>query len=134
MKGKLRQMAYCILLLLGMTLLGGCSIERTNRTKVRDLEYHVVTEEEIPEELKGQIAEKKSADFKMTFETPEHLYIIRGYGIQETGGFSIQVKEIYLSSNAIFFFNGTDWSKKRGNDCKKSELSIYCDTNRKIRL
>ena len=39
----------------------------------------------------------------MTYETPEHLYIVRGYGEQETGGYCIQVKELYLSSNAVFF-------------------------------
>ena len=84
-------------------LLTGCAIERTNRTKVRDLDYQVVIEEEIPEELKTQIAEKKAADFKLTYETPEYLYIVRGYGEQETGGYSIQVGELYLSSNAVFF-------------------------------
>lgn len=86
-----------------ITLLSGCAIEKTSRTKVRDLDYHVVTEEEIPEELKTQIEEKKTADFKLTYETPEHLYIVRGYGEQETGGYSIQIKELYLTSNAVFF-------------------------------
>ena len=52
---------------------------------------------------KEQIEQKKSADFKLTFETPEHLYIVRGYGEQMTGGYSIQVEELYLSSNAVFF-------------------------------
>ncbi|MBQ8280125.1 MAG: protease complex subunit PrcB family protein [Roseburia sp.] len=85
------------------SLLSGCAIEKTNRTKVRDLDYHVVTEDEIPEELKTQIEEKKAADFKLTYETPEHLYIVRGYGEQETGGYSIQIKELYLTSNAVFF-------------------------------
>lgn len=84
-------------------MLVGCRIEKTNRTKVRDLEYQVVAEEGIPKELFAQIEEKKSADFKMTYETPEHLYIVRGYGEQETGGYCIQVKELYLSTNAVFF-------------------------------
>ena len=47
--------------------------------------------------------EKKTADFKLTYETPEYLYIVRGYGEQATGGYSIQVKELYLTSNAVFF-------------------------------
>ena len=89
--------------MLVLNLFTGCSIEKTNRTKVRDLEYHVVAAEELPEELLAQIEEKKAADFKMTYETPENLYIVRGYGEQETGGYSIQVKELYLSSNAVFF-------------------------------
>ena len=101
---KVRWIVYAgLVLLTSMFFLSGCAIERTSRTKVRDLDYHVVAEEEIPEELKVQIEEKKAADFKLTYETPEHLYIVRGYGEQETGGYSIQVEELYLSSNAIFF-------------------------------
>lgn len=81
----------------------GCSVEKANRTKERDLDYQIATPEEIPEELLVQIEEKKAADFKMTYETPEQLYIVRGYGEQATGGYSIQVKELYLSNNAAFF-------------------------------
>lgn len=93
-------------LLMGM-LLGcmnsGCGIEQTNRTKISDLEYVILAEEEIPEELKEDIEERKTADFKMTYETDEYLYIVRGYGEQETGGYSICMKELYLTTNAVFF-------------------------------
>ena len=92
-----------IVLLLIMGAISGCSVEKANRTNVRDLDYQIVAPEEIPKELLSQIEEKKAADFKMTYETPEQLYIVRGYGEQETGGYSIQVKELYLSNNAIFF-------------------------------
>lgn len=89
-----------LLLIGGLT---GCTVEKANRTKVRDLDYKIVAAEEIPEELLQQIEEKKAADFKMTYETPEKMYIVRGYGEQATGGYSIQVKELYLSNNAVFF-------------------------------
>lgn len=98
-----RIMCITVALIGAINFFTGCAIEKNNRTKVRDLDYHVVTEEELPEELKIQIEEKKAADFKLTYETPEHLYIVRGYGEQETGGYSIQVVELYLSSNAVFF-------------------------------
>ena len=101
------------------SLLTGCAIEKTNRTKVRDLEYHVVAEEEIPEELKKQIEEKKAADFKLTYETPEQLYIVRGYGEQATGGYSIQVAELYLSNNAVFF-KTTLIGPRKGENVAKS--------------
>lgn len=86
-----------------VSLLSGCSVEKANRTKVRDLDYQIIATEAIPEELLAQIEEKKAADFKMTYETTEYLYIVRGYGEQATGGYSIQVKELYLSNNAVFF-------------------------------
>ena len=60
-------------------------------------------QERIPEELKAIIEEKKVQPFKMTYSDEEKLYIVTGYGPQETGGYSIQVKELYLTENAIVF-------------------------------
>ena len=113
-----------IITILSAGLLTGCAIEKTSRTKVRDLDYHVVAEEELPEELRGQIQEKKSADFKMTYETPEYLYIVRGYGAQETGGYSIQLTELYLSSNAVFF-KTTLVGPRKGENVAKSPSYPY---------
>ena len=122
---KIQRVLCAAMALVGtINLLTGCAIEKTNRTKVRDLDYHVVTEEEIPEELKTQIEEKKAADFKMTYETPEHLYIVRGYGEQETGGYSIQVAELYLSSNAVFF-KSTLIGPRKGENVAKSPSYPY---------
>ena len=104
MLGRIKQISGIgFIMILSIGMISGCTVEKTNRTKVRDLDYHVVTEEELPEEIKVQIEEKKAADFKMTYETPEYLYIVRGYGEQETGGYSIQLVELYLSNNAVFF-------------------------------
>ena len=61
-------------------LISGCSIEQTNETKVSDLTYTIVEESETPEELKTMIEEKKTADFKLTYEMADDLYIVRGYG------------------------------------------------------
>jgi len=115
-----------------LTGCAGCAIEKTNRTKVRDMEYHVVTEEEIPEELKTQIEEKKAADFKMTYETPEHLYIVRGYGEQATGGYSIQVVELYLSSNAVFFKSSLIGPRKGENVAKSPSYPYIVIQTEKI--
>lgn len=91
------------LLLTFCGVLGGCSIETTNGTKVADLEYEIVEESEIPEEVMEMIEEKKAADFKTTYEMDGTLYIVRGYGEQETGGYSICIRDCYLTSNAILF-------------------------------
>lgn len=116
---KIRQILYVgMAIIIGTNLLAGCSVEKTNRTKVRDLDYHVAAKEEIPEELSIQLEEKKAADFKMTYETPEYLYIVRGYGEQATGGYSIQVKELYLTSNAVFFSTELIGPRKGENTAK----------------
>lgn len=119
--------------LLGTAIfLTGCAIEKTNRTKVRDMEYHVVAEEEMPEELKLQIEEKKAADLKMTYETPEYLYIVRGYGEQATGGYSIQVTELYLSSNAVFFKTALIGPRKGENVAKSPSYPYIVIRTEKI--
>ena len=91
-----------ILVVLGCTLCG-CSIEETAGTKISDLDYTIVQDSEIPEELKTMIEDKKAADFKLTYELENDRYIVRGYGEQATGGYSISIKELYLTSNAILF-------------------------------
>ena len=84
-------------------LAAGCSIETTNGAKVADLDYEIVEEAQIPEKVKAVIEEKKAADFKTTYELDGDLYIVRGYGEQETGGYSICIRDLYLTSNAILF-------------------------------
>lgn len=85
------------------SVLCGCTVEKTSRTKVADLTYTIVEDADIPEELMAKIEEKKASDFKITHEMNGELYIVRGYGEQETGGYSIRIKECYLTSNAIMF-------------------------------
>lgn len=100
-RAKKRGLLVAVTFLVGT--IAGCSVEETNRTKVADLTYSIVEDADIPEELVTMIEEKKAADFKMTYEAEEELYIVRGYGEQETGGYSIQIKDCYLTSNAILF-------------------------------
>ena len=38
----------------------------------------------------------------MTYQSGEELYLIKGYGQQMTGGYSIQVAELSLSDTAVF--------------------------------
>lgn len=103
MAEKKKEKFFGVLLLVTFmeSMLVGCSVEETNRTKVADLTYSIVEDVDIPEELMTIIEEKKAADFKVTYEADEELYIVRGYGEQETGGYSIQINDCYLASNAI---------------------------------
>jgi PrcB C-terminal len=82
--------------------LNGCSMEEPSNEKLRDLEFTIVEESDIPEELFKIIEEKKASEFKITYTDNESLYICIGYGEQKTGGYSIAVNDLYLTSNAIF--------------------------------
>ena len=61
----------------------------------------MVGDSDVPAELKEIITEKTLQPFKLTFSDEENLYIVVGYGPQSTGGYSIAVKEMYLTDNSI---------------------------------
>lgn len=83
--------------------LAGCGAEETKREKLKDLEYDILEEQDIPKEFLAVIEEKKETMFKLTYTDKEYLYIGAGYGVQETGGYSISVNDCYLTKNAIYF-------------------------------
>lgn len=88
-----------IILVLSLT---GCSFTSEERIKLRDLDFTILSEDVVPDELKTIINEKKAAEFRLTYSDNSNLYICIGYGEQSTGGYSITVNELYLTDNAIY--------------------------------
>lgn len=99
--GKMMWAVFLLFWVLMVRFLTGCSVEKENQDKVRDLEFTVVGEADLPEELKNLVEEKKTAPFKLTYSNDQGLYIALGYGEQVTGGYSISVEELYLTENSI---------------------------------
>ena len=97
--------------------LAGCTLADKSE-KVRDLEYTVVKEDEIPEALRLQIEEKKAARFKLTYMDGSSLYIACGYGEQLTGGYSIAMKELYMTQQAVYFATELHGPGKGETVCK----------------
>ena len=85
-----------------LLLLSGCAKEKDPLQKIKDLEFTVLAEDNIPEELKTVIEEKKDNAFKVTYQDNGFLYICIGYGEQVSGGYSITVNDLYLAENAIY--------------------------------
>lgn len=92
-----------LIIMFAIFCFAGCGVSSSGGAKVADVDYTVVSEEKIPQELKEKIEAKKEADFKMTYESGEDFYIVRGYGQQETGGYSIAVNELYQTINSVYF-------------------------------
>ncbi len=103
-----------LFLLLAVIFLSGCKIEEGGTEKVKDLEFTVVKEEEIPERLVELISANKTKPFKLTYSDDSNLYIIEGYGSQKTSGYSIQVQECYLTKNSIVFKSNLLGPKNEG--------------------
>jgi len=98
---KKRYLCMALAIVVLSFTLTGCSMASLDTTKLRDLEFTVVSEERLPEELKTLIEERKTGDFKLTYNDKEFLYICIGYGEQATGGYSIAVNDLYLTEEAI---------------------------------
>ena len=96
---KIISTILCICLI---SLFVGCSAEKLSTKKLRDIEFTVVDEENIPEKFKEVIDEKEEGIFKLSYGDQGALYIAVGYGEQSTSGYSIEVKELYETENAIY--------------------------------
>lgn len=101
LNGKAAIVICLLLWVLVARVLGGCSVNKDEGNKVRDLELTIVGEAEVPKELANIISEKKMTPFKLTYSDDQNLYIVVGYGEQPTGGYSIAVDELYLTENSI---------------------------------
>ena len=86
-------------LFLAALFLVGCG--SGEEKKVQDLEFTVVPERQVPEELAKVIQEKKGEAFQLTYSEPQQMYLVVGYGRQDCGGYSIQVKECYLTETSL---------------------------------
>lgn len=100
---KKRWMAWILAAALMLGLLPGCGLEKTDSRKLEDLQYKILEDKEVPQEFLAVIEEKKEQIFKLTYTDGEDLYIAVGYGVQQTGGYSISVNQCYLTANAIYF-------------------------------
>ena len=101
---KIHKFIYRFLLpfLLVIPMLAGCSKDDAPK-KVQELDYTVVSGTDIPEELNALIKERQNKDFQLTFSDNSCLYVIKGYGKQKSGGYSIVINDFYLSDDCMVF-------------------------------
>lgn len=98
----MKKIISIILSLLVLFSLCACSAKELATEKMRDIDFTVIKEEDIPEELKTMIKEKETTPLKLTYADQGALYIAEGYGEQPTSGYSIEVKECFETKNAIY--------------------------------
>lgn len=99
---KKKQIVFFLLVLLTAVLIGcGAKVEKPE--KIKDIEYTVQEESQVPEELLAKMKEKQREPFRMTYTTEGFLYIAMGYGTQATSGYSIRVLELYEAAEGIVF-------------------------------
>lgn len=86
-----------VLLLLIAVLAGsiwGCGMMQQKKGKEHAVEYTVLGEDQIPDEIQKVVDVKKQEEFQMTYQEEDMLYLLQGYGIQSSGGYSIRVEKV----------------------------------------
>lgn len=100
---KKRTVSFWLMMIMLVVALCGCS-EKLGKTKnERVIDYTVVKAEDVPEAFKNQIEQAKSEVMKLSYADEKYLYIAKGYGTKETGGYSITVTQLYVQDKAIYF-------------------------------
>lgn len=95
-------MKRMLILLAIMILLVGCRTQTLdNEDKKETLDFNVMDPDEVPEEVMTMIENQKEDPFKFSYTDGENLYIVVGYGEQPTGGYSVQVLDVYLTGQSV---------------------------------
>ncbi len=95
----------CLAACVALIGLAGCQKKEAKDSQRSEVEFTVVAKEEIPEELAAEIEKNKQGEIRMAYTDGGNQYLIRGYGEQKTGGYSISVTE-----------------------CTEDETTVYLDT------
>lgn len=115
---KLSFLVFLFILPLYFTI--GC--EKKEEKKTSSVDFTVVTEGDIPKDLKKLIKERRKNPFELSYSDGSYLYIVKGYGKQETSDYSIIVNDFYLSGDNLVF--DTDLSGP-GQDANVSGKASY---------
>ena len=94
----------CAVVIFLLTIqISGCEGNYKGSETGLNLEYTVLGETKIPEELLSQIEEKKAEGFELTYRDNEYLYIAKGFGEQKNSGCSISVTNLTSEDQNIYF-------------------------------
>lgn len=72
----------------------GCGLIQNKSKEGKALDYTVMKGEDYPPEISKLIDAKKQEEFQMSYLCEGELYILKGYGVQSTGGYSIRVEYV----------------------------------------
>ena len=89
--GNFRKIIFSCTAILFLFLVAGCSVTDLGGEKKQELDFTVLE----------TIEEKKDEPMKLTYTDQGQMVLVRGYGKKESSGYSIEVKELYATENAV---------------------------------
>lgn len=99
----MKKIQSVMFMLMIAAVLSGCGLKDAKEDKIKDIDFTVATEEELPEEFLSQIDDAKSEPFQLTYMDQGYLYIAVGFGKQDTSGYSIRINECSEGKTQIRF-------------------------------
>lgn len=105
-------------------MLTGCVSRPQKTEKLRDLEFTVMSKEDVPEEFQEQILQNQDRPFRLTYTDQGRLYIAEGYGAQLKTGYSVEVEGLYETSNAVYFHTNL-LGPEKGEETKEATTFPY---------
>lgn len=89
---------------------------------MKSLDFTVLAPEEMPEELLSAGGEENITFQGKSYKDEGYLYICEGYGEQKSSGYSIAVKDLYLTENAVY----VDTELLGPGNAEKTESLVTC--------
>ena len=114
----------CFFLTMCFLLLASCGKKQDTGEVKKQVAFSICEEEELPDELKDLIEDKKECPFQLTFQNSANLYIVVGYGEQPRGEYVAAVRELYETEKGIYA-DTTLISLSYVRDQKAGEPSTY---------
>jgi hypothetical protein len=91
-----------VVLGLGLVLfLSGCEVIEEDDAK-KQLEYSVCEYDNLPLELQQEIEDSKKEPFQILYANRDYIFIVIGYGSQQTGNYGIQLKQLYALRSGYY--------------------------------
>lgn len=107
-----------------------CGCHTLNKEETaQDLSYEIVSEEEVPEEMREVIAEKMAKPFQISFEIDGALYIGQGYGEKAQDGYEIIVDKCQYSQHFVYIHTILNGPKVKAKEKTASYpyIIVKCD-------
>ena len=94
---KIKLFFLIFIIVFPLSLISGC--EKKEEEKTSSVDFTVVTDSDIPKELKKLIKERRKNPFELSFSDGSYLYVVKGYGKQQATDYSIIVNDFYMSED-----------------------------------
>ncbi len=91
-----------VFFLVCMTILQSCKMQIIPQEQRSEVSFTIISKECVPESLAKLIEERKEEEIKLTYMDQGKRYIVVGYGKQNSGGYSIYIKDLYKTENALY--------------------------------